>query len=185
MPQKLELILIEAKELFFVAVIVKSSYPNSDKLARLAKAWRGVVQWKRPGENVSPLNCTILAAKHTLPGLKMDTWPKTIKLRLMPAKVASYIIDGGILKDRQTVLFKITPSVELIELTHEMQRGIVGYLKFDPSPGCPIQTMLLLYSLQKKQFLGLIPKDQNKYVKKLHQFVKTSRNQLRTYRNSK
>lgn len=59
------------------------------------------------------------------------------------------------------------------------QAGCVHFTSASPSPACEIKVLILLYTTDKKTYLGFIPNDQTAFVDRLRKVIqqqKTSQN---------
>ncbi|CAB3249561.1 unnamed protein product [Arctia plantaginis] len=143
--------------------------------------WSGVIEWmekgKTPGDQqktTKHLPCQVSAStKDIEPELKVDTWPSKLLMQLMPKQLISNI-GGQYLKDSKSVLFHLQPSEALDALTKVMVNGFAGCVHFSPMPSppqCDIKVLILLYTPDKKAYLGFIPNNQATFVDRLRKVI--------------
>ncbi|CAG5055381.1 unnamed protein product [Parnassius apollo] len=143
--------------------------------------WSGVLEWmekgKAPGDQqkvTKHLPCQVSAnSKDIEPELKVDTWPNKLLMQLMPKQLISNI-GGQYLKDSKSVLFHLQPNEALDALTKVMVNGFAGCVHFSPMsspPQCDIKVLILLYTPDKKAYLGFIPNNQATFVDRLRKVI--------------
>ncbi|CAH2057092.1 unnamed protein product, partial [Iphiclides podalirius] len=143
--------------------------------------WSGVLEWmekgKAPGDQqkvTKLLPCQVSAnSKDIEPELKVDTWPNKLLMQLMPKQLISNI-GGQYLKDSKSVLFHLQPNEALDALTKVMVNGFAGCVHFSPMsspPQCDIKVLILLYTPDKKAYLGFIPNNQATFVDRLRKVI--------------
>ncbi|XP_061380464.1 mediator of RNA polymerase II transcription subunit 25-like isoform X1 [Danaus plexippus] len=143
--------------------------------------WSGVLEWmekgKTPGDQqkvTKLLPCQVSAnSKDIEPELKVDTWPSKLLMQLMPKQLISNI-GGQYLKDSKSVLFHLQQNEALDALTKVMVNGFAGCVHFSPMsspPQCDIKVLILLYTSDKKAFLGFIPNNQATFVDRLRKVI--------------
>lgn len=163
----------------FFAVTTVSSRVGVGKSSSMTKVWTGIIEWKRHNRtNVPLLSCDILSACSGLTDLSRDAWPDSLQLHLIPKYTLTGVGDEVLLKGMKTVIFKMKPSLELIELTKALRHGMVASVKFPPTPGCVIKVIMLLYDHHTNKYLGIIPNQQNKFINKLHHLIQDKIEQI-------
>ncbi|XP_014598897.1 PREDICTED: mediator of RNA polymerase II transcription subunit 25-like isoform X4 [Polistes canadensis] len=154
--------------------------------------WQGVVEWiektKNPADaqkQTRHVPCQVSAnSKDGDPELKADTWPQKLIMQLMPKQLIGNI-GGSYLKNSKSVLFHPTPCEALESLTNMMTSGFAGCVHFTsvpPSSACEIKVLILLYTAEKRTYLGFIPNDQTAFVDRLRKVIqqqKTSQGPMR------
>ncbi|KMQ96743.1 mediator of rna polymerase ii transcription subunit 25 [Lasius niger] len=154
--------------------------------------WQGIVEWIEKAKNPTDAQkqtrhvpCQVSAnAKDGDPELKADTWPPKLIMQLMPKQLIGNI-GGSYLKNSKSVLFHPTPCEALESLTKMMSAGFAGCVHFTSapsSPACEIKVLILLYTAEKKTYLGFIPNDQTAFVDRLRKVIqqqKTSHASMR------
>lgn len=154
--------------------------------------WQGIVEWIEKAKNPTDAQkqtrhvpCQV--SSNTKDGdldLKADTWPPKLIMQLMPKQLIGNI-GGSYLKNSKSVLFHPTPCEALESLTKMMSAGFAGCVHFTSapsSPACEIKVLILLYTAEKKTYLGFIPNDQTAFVDRLRKVIqqqKTSHASLR------
>ncbi|XP_073962792.1 mediator of RNA polymerase II transcription subunit 25-like isoform X2 [Choristoneura fumiferana] len=143
--------------------------------------WSGVLEWMEKGKNpgdqqkvTKHLPCQVSAnSKDIEPELKVDTWPNKLLMQLMPKQLISNI-GGQYLKDSKSVLFHLQQNEALDALTKVMVNGFAGCVHFSPMsspPQCDIKVLILLYTPDKKAYLGFIPNNQATFVDRLRKVI--------------
>lgn len=143
--------------------------------------WSGALEWmekgKAPGDQqkvIKQLPCQVSAnSKDIEPELKVDTWPSKLLMQLMPKQLISNI-GGQYLKDSKSVLFHLQQNEALDALTKVMVGGFAGCVHFSPMPSppqCDIKVLILLYTPDKKAYLGFIPNNQATFVDRLRKVI--------------
>ncbi|XP_029163114.1 mediator of RNA polymerase II transcription subunit 25-like isoform X2 [Nylanderia fulva] len=154
--------------------------------------WQGIVEWIEKAKNPTDAQkqtrhvpCQVSAnSKDGDPELKADTWPSKLIMQLMPKQLIGNI-GGSYLKNSKSVLFHPTPCEALESLTKMMSAGFAGCVHFTSvpsSPACEIKVLILLYTAEKKTYLGFIPNDQTAFVDRLRKVIqqqKTSHASMR------
>ncbi|EZA49336.1 Mediator of RNA polymerase II transcription subunit [Ooceraea biroi] len=154
--------------------------------------WQGIVEWIEKAKNPTDAQkqtrhvpCQVSAnSKDGDPELKADTWPPKLIMQLMPKQLIGNI-GGSYLKNSKSVLFHPTPCEALESLTKMMSAGFAGCVHFTSaasSPACEIKVLILLYTAEKKTYLGFIPNDQTAFVDRLRKVIqqqKTSQASMR------
>ncbi|XP_035452222.2 mediator of RNA polymerase II transcription subunit 25 isoform X1 [Spodoptera frugiperda] len=153
--------------------------PSGTQLQR-SYIWSGVIEWMEKGKTAGDqkttkhLPCQVSAStKDIEPELKVDTWPSKLLMQLMPKQLISNI-GGQYLKDSKSVLFHLQPSEALDSLTKVMVNGFAGCVHFSPMPTppqCDIKVLILLYTPDKKAYLGFIPNNQATFVDRLRKVI--------------
>ncbi|KAJ0171410.1 hypothetical protein K1T71_012960 [Dendrolimus kikuchii] len=158
---------------------VGAAGPGAAAAQQRTYIWSGVIEWmekvKSPGDQLKTtkhLPCHVTASSKDIePELKADTWPNKLLMQLMPKQLISNI-GGQYLKDSKSVLFHMQPSEALEALTKVMVNGFAGCVHFQPSPPqCDIKVLILLYTPDKKVYLGFIPNNQATFVDRLKKVI--------------
>ncbi|XP_012287300.1 mediator of RNA polymerase II transcription subunit 25 [Orussus abietinus] len=141
--------------------------------------WQGILEWiEKPKSPVDALKqtrqvpCQVSASsKDGEPELKADMWPQKLIMQLMPKQLIGNI-GGAYLKNSKSVIFHPTPSEGLDSLTKVMSSGFAGCVHFTsiPSP-CDIKVLILLYTAERRAYLGFIPNDQTAFVDRLRKVI--------------
>ncbi|KAL0811837.1 hypothetical protein ABMA28_009265 [Loxostege sticticalis] len=158
-----------------------STSPAAPPAPQRSFIWSGVLEWmekgKAPGDQQKTtrhLPCQVSAgSKEVEPELKVDTWPNKLLMQLMPKQLISNI-GGQYLKDSKSVLFHLQPSEALDALTKVMVNGFAGCVHFSlmsSPPQCDIKVLILLYTPDKKAYLGFIPNNQATFVDRLRKVI--------------
>ncbi|XP_063995109.1 mediator of RNA polymerase II transcription subunit 25 isoform X3 [Diachasmimorpha longicaudata] len=148
--------------------------------------WHGILEWSEKARNPSDpqkqtrqVPCHVSAnTKDGEPELKADSWPPKVLLQLVP-KLLIGNIGGAYLKNSKSVLFHPTPCEALDSLTKVMSAGFAGCVHFPSSPSlpnCDIKVLILLYTAEKRAYLGFIPNDQPGFVERLRKVIQQQKN---------
>ncbi|XP_011299870.1 mediator of RNA polymerase II transcription subunit 25 isoform X2 [Fopius arisanus] len=148
--------------------------------------WHGMLEWSEKARNPSDpqkqtrqVPCHVSAnTKDGEPELKADSWPPKVLLQLVP-KLLIGNIGGAYLKNSKSVLFHPTPCEALDSLTKIMSAGFAGCVHFPASPtlpNCDIKVLILLYTVEKRAYLGFIPNDQPGFVERLRKVIQQQKN---------
>ncbi|XP_065218837.1 mediator of RNA polymerase II transcription subunit 25-like [Planococcus citri] len=145
--------------------------------------WRGVLEWndkraKGAAQAVKSVPCAVTSnAKDGEPEVKVENWPPKLVMQLLPKALISNI--GGVyLKNSTSVLFHPSPCPALDALTKVMSSNIAGCVQFNNSnsPDCNLKMLILLYTPDKKVYLGFIPNDQTAFIERLRLVIQQSKN---------
>ncbi|XP_054001971.1 mediator of RNA polymerase II transcription subunit 25 isoform X2 [Hylaeus anthracinus] len=154
--------------------------------------WQGIIEWvekaKIPADaqkQTRHLPCQVSAnSKDGDPELKADTWPQKLLMQLMPKQLIGNI-GGSYLKNSKSVLFHPTPCEALESLTKVMSSGFAGCVHFTllpPTSTCDIKVLILLYTAEKRTYLGFIPNDQTGFVDRLRKVIQQQKTSHATMR---
>lgn len=93
-------------------------------------------------------------------------------------------IGGQFLKDSKTVVFHPNPCEALEALSKVMSSGFAGCVHFTMPPPttmtCDIKVLILLYTPEKKAFLGFVPNNQGGFVDRLRKVIQQKQGATRT-----
>ncbi|XP_031341690.1 mediator of RNA polymerase II transcription subunit 25-like isoform X2 [Photinus pyralis] len=143
--------------------------------------WQGLLEWIEKPKNSSDsqkitrhVPCQVSAnTKDGEPELKTDGWPPKLIMQLMPKQLIGNI-GGAYLKNSKSVLFHPQSCEALESLTKVMSSGFAGCVHFTsvPNPNaCDIKVLILLYTAEKRAYLGFIPNDQTAFVDRLRKVI--------------
>ncbi|CAG9766643.1 unnamed protein product [Ceutorhynchus assimilis] len=143
--------------------------------------WHGVLEWiekpKNPTDQqkvTKQVPCQVSSnSKDGEPEMKADGWPQKLIMQLMPKQLIGNI-GGSYLKNSKSVLFHPTQCEALDSLTRVMNSGFAGCVHFTSNPNpaaCDIKVLILLYTADKKAYLGFIPNDQAAFVDRLRKVI--------------
>ena len=147
-----------------------NSRPSWVSLERL-NIWRGEVQWREK------MRYTDLKVTHTIeaavssvrsasghPEVNSERWPSRVIMQLLPKTLVSKF-GGYYFRNSASVLFQITESAGFQALTRRMSNGYAGVVHF--TGGSDVKILILLYSRDKRAYLGFIPHDQRGFVDRI------------------
>ncbi|XP_044255360.1 mediator of RNA polymerase II transcription subunit 25-like isoform X3 [Tribolium madens] len=143
--------------------------------------WQGLLEWIEKPKNPTDqqkitkhVPCQVSAnSKDGEPELKADGWPSKLIMQLMPKQLIGNI-GGAYLKNSKSVLFHPQPCEALESLTKVMSSGFAGCVHFTSTATpatCDIKVLILLYTAEKRAYLGFIPNDQGAFVDRLRKVI--------------
>lgn len=142
--------------------------------------WQGLLEWiEKPKISSDPkitrhVPCQVSAGlKDGKPEVKADSWPPKLIMQLMPKQLIGNI-GGAYLKNSKSVLFHPQNCEALDALTKVMSSGFAGCVHFTSVPlanACDIKVLILLYTIEKRAYLGFIPNDQTAFVDRLRKVI--------------
>ncbi|KAL1116185.1 hypothetical protein AAG570_005680 [Ranatra chinensis] len=141
--------------------------------------WKGILEWVEKPKNPNDpqkltrhVPCSVSTlSKDGEPELKADSWPPKLIMQLMPKQLI-VTVGGTYLKNSKSVLFHPTVCESLDALTKIMSTGYAGCVHFNSTPSsCDIKILILLYTSEKRTYLGFIPNDQGAFVDRLRKII--------------
>ncbi|XP_050304087.1 mediator of RNA polymerase II transcription subunit 25-like isoform X1 [Anthonomus grandis grandis] len=161
----------------------QSSQPPSQQMGARERhtIWHGVLEWIEKPKNPTDqqkvtkhVPCQVSSTcKDGEPEMKADGWPQKLIMQLMPKQLIGNI-GGSYLKNSKSVLFHPSQCEALESLTRVMNSGFAGCVHFTSNPNpaaCDIKVLILLYTNDKKAYLGFIPNDQGAFVDRLRKVI--------------
>merc|ERR1712142_844560 len=103
-----------------------------------------------------------------VPEVKPDNWPSKLIMQLIPKSLVQ-TIGGQYFRNSKSVLFHPNDCESLEALTKVMGTGFAGCVHFTGS--CDIKVLILLYSNDKKAYLGFLPNDQVSFVDRIRTVI--------------
>ncbi|XP_055697270.1 mediator of RNA polymerase II transcription subunit 25 isoform X4 [Phlebotomus papatasi] len=154
------------------------------------KIWTGILEWIEKAKSDQPkiarhVPCYVTTnIKDGEPELKADSWPQKLIMQLMPKQLVGNI-GGQYLKDSKTVIFHPSQCEALDALSKVMATGFAGCVHFTASPptNCEIKVLILLYTVEKKAFIGFIPNNQLGFVERLRKVIQQKQGLVRHGQN--
>ncbi|XP_051168877.1 mediator of RNA polymerase II transcription subunit 25-like isoform X2 [Leptopilina boulardi] len=145
--------------------------------------WQGTLEWIEKNKNPNDIQkqtkhvpCQVsIQSKEGEMDLKTDNWPPKLIMQLMP-KMLLGTIGNSYLKNSRSVNFYPTPCEALESLIKVMSTGFAGCVHFNTQPPCGIKVLLLLYTADKRSFVGFIPNDQSGFVDRLRKVIQQQKN---------
>ncbi|XP_019877940.1 mediator of RNA polymerase II transcription subunit 25 isoform X2 [Aethina tumida] len=156
--------------------------PSQPQARERHTIWSGLLEWIEKPKNATTdqqkitkhVPCQVSAnTKEGEPELKADGWPPKLIMQLMPKQLIGNI-GGAYLKNSKSVLFHPSNCEALESLTRVMSSGFAGCVHFTSSqnsPSCDIKVLILLYTSDKRAYLGFIPNDQAAFVDRLRKVI--------------
>merc|ERR1719500_169811 len=138
--------------------------------------WKGELEWQEkvkggPGDQKisHSVACSVSTSKENgVPEVKPDNWPPKLIMQLIP-KTLVQTIGGEYFRNSKSVLFHPSDCDTLEALTKVMGTGFAGCVHF--TGHCDIKVLILLYSNDKKAYLGFIPNDQTSFVERIRTVI--------------
>ena len=138
--------------------------------------WKGELEWQEkvkdgPGDQKisHSVACSVSTSKENgVPEVKPDNWPPKLIMQLIP-KTLVQTIGGEYFRNSKSVLFHPSDCDSLEALTKVMGTGFAGCVHF--TGHCDIKVLILLYSNDKKAYLGFIPNDQTSFVERIRTVI--------------
>ncbi|KAM7058045.1 prostate tumor-overexpressed gene 1 protein isoform 4-T4 [Molossus nigricans] len=136
-------------------------------------AWSGVMEWQEPRPEPNS------RSKRWLPShvyvnqgeiLRTEQWPRKLYLQLIPQQLLTTLVP--LFRNSRLVQFHFTKDLETLKsLCRIMDNGFAGCVHFSYKASCEIRVLMLLYSSEKKIFIGLIPHDQSNFVNGIRRVI--------------
>ena len=138
--------------------------------------WRGELEWQEklkdsPGDQKisHSVACNVSTSKDGgVPEVRPDNWPAKLIMQLIPKSLVQ-TIGGQYFRNSKSVLFHPNDCESLEALTKVMGTGFAGCVHF--TGNCDIKVLILLYSNDKKAYLGFIPNDQVSFVERIRTVI--------------
>ncbi|XP_061263669.1 prostate tumor-overexpressed gene 1 protein homolog [Bos javanicus] len=122
-------------------------------------AWSGVMEWQEPRPEPHS------RSKRWLPShiyvnqgviLRTEQWPRKLYMQLIPQQLLTTLVP--LFRNSRLVKFHFTKDLETLKsLCRIMDNGFAGCVHFSYKASCEVRVLMLLYSSEKKIFIGLIP----------------------------
>ncbi|KAK2490021.1 hypothetical protein MC885_021271 [Smutsia gigantea] len=136
-------------------------------------AWSGVMEWQEPRPEPNS------RAKRWLPShiyvnqgeiLRTEQWPRKLYMQLIPQQLLTTLVP--LFRNSRLVQFHFTKDLETLKsLCRIMDNGFAGCVHFSYKASCEVRVLMLLYSSEKKIFIGLIPHDQSNFVNGIRRVI--------------
>jgi len=138
--------------------------------------WSGELEWQEKvkdgcsDQKIShSVACTVSTSKDNGQAeVRPENWPSKLIMQLIP-KTLVQTIGGQYFRHSKSVLFHPTECESLEALTKVMGSGFAGCVHFTGT--CDIKVLILLYSSEKKAYLGFIPNDQASFVDRIRTVI--------------
>ena len=144
--------------------------------------WQGQLEWKENPQRHRQImenymsnqtekfcaNVNIKASiKHGTPQVVSANWPSSLVMQLMPIRIIRRV-GKEFFSDSMTVMFDL-PAEEHFNLlkSHLDNTGLSGVVHFMADRDCEIKVLILLYSSERKVFVGFIPGDQILFIQRI------------------
>nr|XP_035127329.1 prostate tumor-overexpressed gene 1 protein-like [Callithrix jacchus] len=136
-------------------------------------AWSGVMEWQEARSEPNSWS------KRWLPShvyvnqgeiLRIEQWPRKLCMQLIPQQLLTTLVP--LFRNSCLVQFHFTKDLETLKsLCRIMDNGFAGCVHFSYKASCEIRVLMLLYSSEKKIFIGLIPHDQGNFVNGIRRLI--------------
>uniref|UniRef100_A0A0P4VVX5 Mediator of RNA polymerase II transcription subunit 25 n=1 Tax=Scylla olivacea TaxID=85551 RepID=A0A0P4VVX5_SCYOL len=149
--------------------------------------WQGTLEWqeKKPDNNsrvVHQVTCKMTSMMvDGEPEVKADHWATTLIMQMIPKHILGSI-GNTFFRNVKTVMFLPDQSHALEILTNFLFRGMAGCVHVShpsphPSPHqqSDVKVIILLYSSEKKAYVGFVPIDQLSFVNKIKSVIQNAR----------
>lgn len=153
--------------------------------------WHGKLLWR---ENLRPamnnpnsgqrvernINLSITTAiENGVPEVVPVNWPSSLVMQTIPISLINRT-GKEFFSNSRTVVFHPNEEESLESLTNLLGNhgganaatGLAGCVHFSSVPNCDVKVLILLYSREKKVFLGFIPNDQNTFVERIREEIR-------------
>ncbi|KAJ8789747.1 hypothetical protein J1605_021705 [Eschrichtius robustus] len=161
-------------------------------------AWSGVMEWQEPRPEPNSRSKRWLPSHiYVNQGeiLRTEQWPRKLYMQLIPqqllvsgeggTRLASALGPWGrlpvqqvettlvpLFRNSRLVQFHFTKDLETLKsLCRIMDNGFAGCVHFSYKASCEVRVLMLLYSSEKKIFIGLIPHDQSNFVNGIRRVI--------------
>ncbi|XP_006898783.1 PREDICTED: prostate tumor-overexpressed gene 1 protein homolog [Elephantulus edwardii] len=145
-------------------------------------AWSGVLEWQEPRPEPN------IRSKRWLPShiyvnqgeiLRTEQWPRRLFMQLIPQQLLTTLVP--LFRSSRLVQFHFTKDVETLKsLCRVMDNGFAGCVHFSSRASCEVRVLMLLYSSEKKIFIGLVPRDQSSFVSGIRRVVANQQHVLQS-----
>merc|ERR1719370_1256294 len=150
--------------------------PGQERAREREVIWKGELEWQEkvkdgPGDQKisHSVACSVSTSKENgVPEVKPDNWPPKLIMQLIP-KTLVQTIGGEYFRNSKSVLFHPSDCDSLEALTKVMGTGFAGCVHF--TGHCDIKVLILLYSNDKKAYLGFIPNGQTSFVERIRTVI--------------
>ena len=144
---------------------------NNGVAVERVDVWNGDLDWRERIRYSSTrvthsVRCNISSARAASggPAVNSEKWPSKLIMQLLPKTIVCKF-GAYYFRNAHSVLFQIDESEGLRSLTNQMANGFAGVVHF--SGDCDIKVLILLYSRDKRAYLGFIPHDQLGFVDRI------------------
>ncbi|ELW47123.1 Prostate tumor-overexpressed 1 protein [Tupaia chinensis] len=136
-------------------------------------AWSGVMEWQEPrpepnGRSKRWLPSHVYVNQGEI--LRTEQWPRKLYMQLIPQQLLTTLVP--LFRNSRLVQFHFTKDLETLKsLCRIMDNGFAGCVHFSYKASCEIRVLMLLYSSEKKIFIGLIPHEQSNFVNGIRRVI--------------
>lgn len=142
----------------------------------------GHLEWQekmKPGDPAQrkvsrSLQCQ-LSIGQSDPEINASSWPTDLIMQLIPQSLLNSSQLTPLFKNSRQVAFHFNNhNMEALRNLYKvMQTGFAGCVHFPSGSQCEVRVLLLLFSIKRKAFIGLIPNDQTAFVNGIRTVIYT------------
>ncbi|ROT73196.1 putative mediator of RNA polymerase II transcription subunit 25 isoform X2 [Penaeus vannamei] len=144
--------------------------------------WQGTLEWQeKKGDNNTRVAHQVTCKMTSLvvngePEVKTEGWSTKLIMQMIPKHILGSI-GNTFFKNVKTVMFLPDQSPALEALTTFLFRGMAGCVHVShPAPSQnEVKVIILLFSCEKKAYVGFIPVDQVSFVNKIRSVIQGAR----------
>jgi len=166
------------------STLAEQAQVQQNALQQRRDIWSGIVEWHEKGRNMPEpaqrishaLQCHV-SINQGETDINTSKWPQKLLMQLIPQQLLHPLQD--MFRNSRTVIFNFGNN-DLEALKHlykVMASGFAGCMHFPNVSQCDVRVLMLLYSTRKKQFMGLIPNEQNQFVNGIRKVITARRQQ--------
>ncbi|EPQ16002.1 Prostate tumor-overexpressed protein 1 protein like protein [Myotis brandtii] len=106
--------------------------------------------------------------------LRTEQWPRKLYMQLIPQQLLTTLVP--LFRNSRLVQFHFTKDLETLKslcriMDNGFVSGVAGCVHFPYKASCEVRVLMLLYSSEKKIFIGLIPHDQSNFVNGIRRVI--------------
>ncbi|KAK2715910.1 uncharacterized protein LOC136043787 [Artemia franciscana] len=152
----------------------------------LRNIWEGELDWQEslviPG-SIQRTTKTVRGQISSLmldgdPTVKADTWPSRLEMQLIPKALVSSV-GTSYFRHCRSVLLNPEPSENTESLARVMSSGYAACIYFEEmelETPCNIKVLVIIYSIEKQAYVGIIPDDQTGFLDKVNEAIRMQKN---------
>ena len=151
--------------------------------------WQGQLHWRENIRQSGAMNipqlanqqqrierniCLSISAaiENGVPEVVPVNWPSSLIMQTIPISLINRT-GKDFFSNSRTVLFHPSEEESLKNLTNLLgNNGLAGCVHFSGTQNCEIKVLILLYSAERKVFLGFIPNDQTNFVERIREEIR-------------
>ena len=134
--------------------------------------WRGELEWQervRDSKQKITYNVQCNVSMHSgMPEVRFGNWPSKLTMQVIPKSLVQ-AIGVPYFRNSRVVLFHFQECKSLVALNNATAAGFAGCVHFTGQ--YDMRVLILVYSNERKAYLGLIPNDQVKFVDRFRTII--------------